>query len=143
MDSRIAIRRFALLLAGGCLACVLAGVLAFTMQPRVFSNRRDAIAYALDQRGIKYQAIYIDHSWPDTVNNLTYGANLRIVIPNRSEIPGRIECRSGERDCYINVERLQLDRVTIPDLSAPRKIPLLEWLEGRYAAVTSGRLPWR
>lgn len=134
-------RRLLLALGGLPLLCAAVLLLAFALQPPRFTSRADAIGYVLQQRGIIFEHVYVNRAWPDTVNSITYGANLIIVLSGVEEVPGRIECRSGEQNCYINVVRLGIDRAPIPDLSKPREAPLLTWLEHRYDAIRAGRLP--
>jgi hypothetical protein len=116
-------------------------VLAYVLRPPTFTTRRAAIGYVLEQRGITYEQVYIDRSWPDSVNTIAYSANLIIVLREQREVPGYLSCRNSDRDCTINVQRLGIDRVSIPDLTQQRRVPLLEWLEARAADLRAGRLP--
>jgi hypothetical protein len=120
-----------------------AGLLTAALRPPRFSSRVDAIGYVLAQRNVRYEVIYVNRTWPDTVNSIVYGANLRVIMRDRSELPGRVECRTGDHDCYISVDKLGLDRISIPDLTVQRDPPILIWLESKYAEIRAGKLPWR
>jgi hypothetical protein len=118
-------------------------MLAIALRPRTFTNRVEAIGSILEQRGVAYQNIYIDQGWPDRINNMTYGANLLVIVPGKGQIGGRIDCKHGERTCEIAFPKLGIDSTPIPDLTTPHNLPLLTWLEARVAAVRAGKLPWQ
>jgi hypothetical protein len=143
MPSRISLRRVVALIGGLCFACVIVGMLAIALRPRTFTNRVEAIGSILEQRGVAYQNIYIDQGWPDRINNMTYGANLLVIVPGKGQIGGRIDCKHGERTCEIAFPKLGIDSTPIPDLTTPHDLPLLTWLEARVAAVRAGKLPWQ
>jgi hypothetical protein len=142
MPSRISLRRVVALIAGLCFACIIVGTLAIVLRPRTFPSRVDAIGSVLEQRGIAYQNIYIDRTWPDSVNSITYSADLIIIVRNNAQINGRIECKTMNDQCQIALPKLGIDSTPIPDLTTPHDLPLMTWLEARVAAVRAGKLPW-
>lgn len=142
MQSRMTLRTIIGVLAGLCLACTLVGALAVMLRPRTFSSRVEAIGYVLRQRGITYQEIYIDHTWPDTVNTISYGANLVVIVGDQGKIGGRIDCKTMNDGCRIALPKLGVDWTAIPDLTIPHDMPLLTWLEAQWVAVQAGKLPW-
>ncbi|HWQ11379.1 MAG TPA: hypothetical protein VNL77_01195 [Roseiflexaceae bacterium] len=128
-------RRLALGLGGLSLACLALAALALWLRPRHFTTHHDAIGYALAQRGIGYQAIYINHAWPDTVNNLAYGANLEVQLTPRRRVPGRLECRRGRTSCFFSVAGLGIVREPLPELVKARRDPWLAWVEQAWDAL--------
>lgn len=143
MSHRLSMRRLVATLSVIALSCVLVGLIGVVLRPPSFPTRRQAIAYVLTQRGIAYDQVFINQTWPDTVNSVVYGANLIIITRDQGEVPGRIECRTADRDCYISVDRLGVDRATIPDITIQRDHPALAWLEAQVAIVRAraGRSP--
>ncbi|MDZ4717294.1 MAG: hypothetical protein SH847_02395 [Roseiflexaceae bacterium] len=142
MQSRSTIQRAIALIAGLCLACVLVGTLAIVLRPRTFTERVDAIGYGLEQHGIAYERIYIDQGWPDQINDITYGANLLVIVPGKGQIGGRIDCKNGDHTCEIAFPRLNIGPTPVPDLTETHDMPLFTWLEARVTAIRAGKFPW-
>ena len=62
--------RFALLLGGAALLCVIAGGVALALRPRQFTTRQEAISYTLSQHDVAYRQVSISRVWP----SITYNA---------------------------------------------------------------------
>lgn len=110
----------------GCAAITLA---MLVVRPRSFTSFPEAIGYQLEQRGIAYQNIFIDRSWPDTVNDITYGANLVITLDGAEDVVGRLDCRGWQRDCVFTIRSFGIYREPLPELTQRQTLPWVEWLE--------------
>lgn len=110
-----------------CMALALAALL---LRPPAFTSFSEAIGYELDRRGVTYERVYIDHSWPDTVNDITYGADVLITMPDGKDTVGRLDCRGWKTDCFFTVRAYGIYREPLPELSQRRRLPWVEWLEG-------------
>ncbi len=99
------------LLLGGACAWIAAGT-----APR-FTSFVAAIGHVLHEQGIAHRAIFLEQRWPDSVNDLRYGAHLLVELDDGQRIAGRLECRTGQRDCRISLVALAIERQPIPDIS--------------------------
>lgn len=125
-------RRVALALGAVSIVCLLGAVLALALRPRQFTTHRDAIGAALVQRGITYEVIYINRTWPDTLTDEVYGAQLDVRLPGGRSVPGRLECRVRRTDCYFHLASLGIERQPLPELVEEREWPAwLVWLAAR------------
>lgn len=124
MVRRIAITSLLLLVT----ACVAGGVV-ISLRPPVFTSFNDAIAYDLQQRGVPYRTIMINHTWPDTVNDQRYGAQLMVELNDRSMAHGRLECRQQKRGCYFSLTEVGIRRQELPELGVERPWPWMVWWE--------------
>jgi hypothetical protein len=123
-------QRIALLIGGSVILCLGLVVLALAARPRQFTSHRDAIGYALTQRNIAYDAIFINRTWPDTLTNEYYGANLQVQLPSGRTVAGRLECRVERTQCRFSLATLGIVRQPLPELVAEREGPeWLQWLE--------------
>jgi hypothetical protein len=141
MVDRPFIRRFIVALAMLTVTCGVLATAAVVLRPPRFTTRVQAIGFVLNQHDIVYEKLYINRGWPDNLNTLSYTADL-IIQRKTGEVTGLISCHNEDRDCYIFVRRLGIDRVAIPDLSPPIENPALEWIESHYADLRMGRLQW-
>lgn len=116
-------------IAATILACLALAIVAILVRPRSFASFSEAIGYVLDRRGIAYEQIFVDHSWPDTVNDITYGANLLIVTPAKVTVTGRLDCRGWKKDCFFTVRAFGVYREPLPDLTEQRRLPWADWVE--------------
>jgi hypothetical protein len=113
-----------------CVACVALASVALWLRPRQFTTFSDAIGYSLIQHDIGYEQIYIDHSWPNTVNTIRYAANLDVRLPGRSPIYGQLECRIERTTCFYSLPSLGIMNEPLPDLVEERETPVwLLWAE--------------
>lgn len=120
-----------LVIASGIIvfACAALAIAPLLLRPRSFASFPEAIGYELEQRGIAYQNVFIDRSWPDTVNDITYGANLVITMNDAEDIVGRLDCRGWQRDCVFTIRSFGIYREPLPELAQRRTLPWVEWLE--------------
>ena len=126
-----------LLVIGACLlSCTALALTAAFLRPRHFTSFSDAIGYVLDQHGVAYERIFIDHTWPDTVNDITYGANLLIVTPEKGELAGRLDCRGWKTDCFFTVRELGIYREALPELTLQQRLPWVVWIEQTLGITT-------
>jgi hypothetical protein len=129
------VRRAALLLGVSSVACLALLVAAVALRPPRFSTHRDAIGYALARHGVDFQEIYINHSWPDTVNSERYAANLDVRVAGRPPVVGMLACRSGRQDCAFSLTGLGITNEPLPDLVRPRDQDWLTWIEQTIAEL--------
>ena len=61
----------------GCICGLVAWIL---LQPTRYTSFPDAIRGDLRQRGYAVDRVELLHAWPDTVNTLSYGANVRVIM---------------------------------------------------------------
>lgn len=118
-----------LVIAACILSCVALALAAVFLRPRSFATFSDAIGYVLDQHGIAYESVLIERTWPDTVNDITYGANLLIVTPNKGTVIGRLDCRGWKKDCFFTVRAFEIYREPLPELTEQRRLPWIAWIE--------------
>jgi hypothetical protein len=119
-----------LLIIGACvLSCMALALTAAFLRPHNFTSFSDAIGYVLDQRGVAYEHVFIDRTWPDTVNDITYGANLLIVTPAKGGLAGRLDCRGWKTDCFFTVRELGIYREALPELTLQQRLPWVVWIE--------------
>lgn len=129
-------RRLAWLVAGLVLACAVASALVVALRPRQFTTHRDAIGFELASRDIAYQQIYLNRSWPDTLTDEYYGADLQVLLPSGRNAVGRLECKVRRTNCMFTVRTLGIFREPLPELVAEAEQP--EWL--RWAEQMAARL---
>lgn len=118
-----------LIIAACILSCAALAFAAAFLRPRSFVTFADAIGYALDQRGVAYESIFVERVWPDTVNDITYGANLLIVTPDNGTVIGRLDCRGWKKDCFFTVRAFGVYREPLPELTEQRRLPWITWIE--------------
>jgi hypothetical protein len=130
-NSRTSVQRvLPFLVIGACLlSCTALAITAAFLRPRNFTSFSDAIGYVLDQRGVAYEHVFIDRTWPDTVNDITYGANLLIVTPAKGGLAGRLDCRGWKTDCFFTVRELGIYREALPELTLQQRLPWVVWIE--------------
>jgi hypothetical protein len=108
------------------LGVVICGVLVFLAQVTGrHSSFPDAIQADLRTQRIAVRSVEVLHTWPDTVNNITYGANLRVVLTSGSVYWGRLDCLGWQKQCKYRLTGLQQAWIILPDLVAPS--PMWEW----------------
>lgn len=118
-----------ILITASTAACILAAVVLIALRPRSFTTFSDAIGYMLEQHGVAYENIFVERSWPDTVNDITYGANLLIVTPDTRTVTGRLDCRGWKTDCFFTVREFGIYREPLPELTEQRRLPWAAWIE--------------
>jgi hypothetical protein len=123
------IRRAALLIGASSVACLALLVVAIALRPPRFSTHREAIGYALARQGVDVQEIYINHSWPDTVNSERYAANLDVRVTGRPPVVGMLACQSGRQACSFSLQGLGITNEPLPDLVQARSQGWLSWIE--------------
>lgn len=106
-----------LISVGICVCGLIAWVL---LQPPRYSSFPDAIKGDLQQRGYAVDRVELLHMWPDTVNTLSYGANVRVIMVTGSEHWGRLDCKVGRRDCVYYLPMAQVFQQALPDLVRER-----------------------
>ncbi|NBU64103.1 MAG: hypothetical protein EBS29_06345 [Chloroflexia bacterium] len=90
------------------------------LQPPRYHSFGDAIEADLRQQGIAVRNIELVHSWPDTVNSISYGANLRMTLISGRVVWGRLECQQQQRNCTYQL-----------NINAMARRPLLDLAEGK------------
>ena len=113
------------LITGACIVVIIAGMM-WQLSGR-FSSFNDAIEADLTDQGVAVRAVDVIHAWPDTVNNITYGANLRVVLTSGAVYWGRLDCRAWQRQCAYRLTTMHRDWQPLADLVAPSRIQ--EWLD--------------
>lgn len=132
-----------ILVIGVCvLGCVTLTLTTVFLRPRTFTSFSEAIGYVLEQRGIAYENIFIDRTWPDTVNDITYGANLLIMTPEKGEVTGRLDCRGWKTDCFFTARALGIYREALPELTQHQRLPWVVWIEQVSAIVRQVSRAW-
>ncbi len=99
---------------------VVGVVLWLLLQPPRYTSFPDAIRGDLRSRGYAVDYVELLHMWPDTVNTLSFGSNIRIVMRTGSEHWGRLDCRIGRRDCVYYLPMAQIFQAPLPDLVRER-----------------------
>jgi hypothetical protein len=101
----------------GCICGLVAWIL---LQPTRYTSFPDAIRGDLRQRGYAVDRVELLHAWPDTVNTLSYGANVRVIMVTGSEHWGRLDCKIGRRDCEYYLPMAKVFQQELPDLVRER-----------------------
>lgn len=106
-------------------------------RPAQYRSFPDAIDADLRAVGIAVQQVELIHQWPDTVNDVNYGANILITLPSGTQHWGRLDCRSWRRDCVYTVAAFDVHLKALPDLvkTAPWNERLWQWLQRLFASV--------
>jgi hypothetical protein len=100
---------------------VVCGLVVWALlQPPRYSSFPDAIRGDLTRRGYAIDRVELLHMWPDTVNTLSFGANVRVIMVTGSEHWGRLDCRIGRRDCVYYLSMAQVFQQPLPDLVRER-----------------------
>jgi hypothetical protein len=92
----------------------IAGVL--WLQPPRYHSFGDAIGADLRQQGIAVRGIELVHAWPDAVNDISYGANLRVTLVSGRVVWGRLECLQQQQQCTYQVNINDMPRRPLLDL---------------------------
>ncbi|MFM7679185.1 MAG: hypothetical protein ACKO83_10100 [Roseiflexaceae bacterium] len=100
-----------------CGICVIA-VLLWRMTGR-FSSFHEAIAADMTSRGIAVRQVEVLHTWPDTVNTITYAANLRVILTSGAIYWGRLDCLGWQKQCKYRITALQQTWIPLADLVVP------------------------
>jgi hypothetical protein len=100
----------------GVVGLVCSVVAWMLLQPPRYSSFPDAIQGDLRQRGYTVDRVELLHMWPDTVNTLSYGANVRVIMVTGSEHWGRLDCKVGRRDCVYYLPMAKIFQQALPDL---------------------------
>lgn len=96
---------------------IVTGVVVWAvMQPPRYSSFPDAIRGDLRQKGYAVDRVELLHMWPDTVNTLSFGSNIRVIMVTGSEHWGRLDCRIGRRDCVYYLPMAKIFQEQLPDL---------------------------
>jgi hypothetical protein len=74
----------------------------------------------LRQRGYAVDRVELLHMWPDTVNTLSYGASVRVIMVTGSDHWGRLDCKVGRRDCVYYLPMAKVFQQALPDLVRER-----------------------
>lgn len=99
------------------IAVSICGVVVWLLlQPPRYTSFPDAIRGDLRQRGYAVDRVELLHAWPDTVNTLSFGANVRVIMVTGSEHWGRLDCRVGRRDCVYYLPMAKVFQQQLPDL---------------------------
>ena len=96
--------------------CILGVGAWLTQQPPQYNSFPDAIRGDLATLGVAVQQVELIHQWPDTVNDVNYGANLHITLVSGADHWGRLDCRTWRRDCVYTVAALDVHMQALPDL---------------------------
>ncbi|MGQ9547355.1 MAG: hypothetical protein ACUVSY_01270 [Roseiflexus sp.] len=131
-----------LIIGASVLSCTALVLTAAFMRPRSFTSFSDAIGYVLEQRGVAYEHVFIDRTWPDTVNDITYGADLLIVTPEKGEVAGRLDCRGWKTDCFFTVRALGIYREALPELTRQQRLSWVAWIEQVSGIIREASRAW-
>ncbi len=126
-------RSIALLVTTGLLVVLLAAFFA-SRTPR-FSDFPEALRYAIEQRGVAVEQVWLSRGFADTLTDEVFSANLEVQTIDGDVLPGRIECKLRRINCRFTVVRAGIYRVPLPDLVVARPIGWLEWLERQVAEL--------
>jgi hypothetical protein len=94
---------------------VIVGVVLWLQPPR-YNSFGDAIGADLRQQGIAVRHVELVHAWPDTVNTISYGANLRVTLVSGRVVWGRLECQHLTQNCTYQVNMNDMGRRALLDL---------------------------
>ena len=119
---------------------IVAGIAYWALSTPVrYTSFRDALVADMGDQGIAVSDVEIIHQWPDTVNDVSFGANLRITLASGADVWGRLDCRGWRRDCVYTVKSFAIHLRSFPDLV---KTPLwrdslIEWVGQRWRWLRS------
>jgi|GEM_PF-2158942 len=97
-------------------AFMVFGVVWVLLQPPRYTSFPDAIRGDLTRRGYAVDRVELLHMWPDTVNTLSFGSNIRVIMVTGSEHWGRLDCKIGRRDCVYYLPMAKIFQEPLPDL---------------------------
>jgi hypothetical protein len=105
--------------------------------PVRYTSFRDAIVADMGAQGIAVRDVEIIHQWPDTVNDVNFGANLRITLVSGADVWGRLDCRTWRRDCVYTVQAFAIHIRSFPDLvkTSSWRESFVGWLGQRWHAL--------
>jgi hypothetical protein len=98
------------------MVCVVIVGVEFWLQPPRYNSFGDAIRADLRQQGIAVRRIELVHAWPDSVNTISYGANLRVTLVSGRVVWGRLECQHLAQNCTYQVNMNDMGRRALLDL---------------------------
>jgi len=98
--------------------CILIVGVLFAQISGRYSAYPDAIRADLRAQGVAVRSVEVLHMWPDTVNTITYGANVRVMLTSGALYWGRLECRGWQKKCAYRLASLQQDWRPLADLVA-------------------------
>jgi len=104
------------------MACIVVITGGLWLQPPRYQSFGDAIGADLRQQGMAVRNIELVHAWPDSVNTISYGANLRVTLVSGRVVWGRLECQQQQKNCTYQV-----------NINAMTRRPLLDLVEGGNA----------
>lgn len=116
---------------------LLVGSLAALLMSRTprFTDFPEALRYAIGQRGVAVEQVWLSRGFADTLTDEVFSANLEVQTIDGDALTGRIECKLGRTNCRFTVVRAGIYRVQLPDLAAARPIGWLDWLERQVAGL--------
>lgn len=119
---------------------IVAGIAYWALSTPVrYTSFRDALVADMGDQGIAVQDVEIIHQWPDTVNDVSFGANLRITLASGADVWGRLDCRGWRRDCVYTVQSFAIHLRSFPDLvkNPSWRDSLIDWVGQRWQWVRS------
>lgn len=97
------------------ICAAIVGVVLWLQPPR-YNSFADAVAADLRQQGLATSRIELVHAWPDTVNTISYGANLRVTLLSGRVVWGRLECQQQTQNCMYQLNINDMGRRPLLDL---------------------------
>ena len=97
------------------MVCIVIVGVGFWLQPPRYNSFGDAIRADLRQQGIAVRRIELVHAWPDSVNTISYGANLRVTLVSGRVVWGRLECQHLTQNCTYQVNMNDMGRRALLD----------------------------
>lgn len=98
------------------LTCIVVVGVVLWLQPPRYNSFGDAISADLHQQGIAVRQIELVHVWPDTVNTISYGANIRVMLVSGRIAWGRLECQHLTQHCTYQINMNNMGRRVLLDL---------------------------
>jgi len=98
------------------MVCIVIVGVGLLLQPPRYNSFGDAIGADLRQQGIAVRRIELVHAWPDSVNTISYGANLRVTLVSGRVVWGRLECQHLTQNCTYQVNMNDMGRRALLDL---------------------------
>lgn len=96
--------------------CIVVVGVVLWLQPPRYNSFGDAIGADLRHQGITVRDVELVHAWPDTVNTISYGANLRVTLMSGRIVWGRLECVYQQQNCTYQMNINAMTRRPLADL---------------------------
>ncbi|MCL6541592.1 MAG: hypothetical protein K6T87_13600 [Roseiflexus sp.] len=130
-----AARRYLLaaVIMGSALIFLLIATPALDRRPLTVRTHKDAIAYALHQRGVRYQEITFAQTWEESINLRVFNAAVQVRLADGQTAHGWIGCEQGEEVCFLVLRSVGITGERLPDIRRSPRSAWRDWLD-RVAA---------